>query len=201
MKDNWIKIQWVIITVLILIIIFLRECESNNTPYKSRIITKTEIKYDTIKERTVAYIPKWKTKVETKHDTIYDTTFLNFPIDTNAILKEFFTTYAYVDTIKKDSVTIIVFDTVTQNQIIKRLVEYELLYPTKIITNTEEIFLNKREFYAGIGLGGNQNGFSYVGSEFLLRTKKNQAYGLGLGINENLQPTLGFKMYWKIGNK
>jgi hypothetical protein len=33
----------------------------------------------------------------------------------------------------------------------------------------------------------------------MYRNKKKQAYGLGVGINQNLQPVLSGRIYWKIG--
>ena len=33
----------------------------------------------------------------------------------------------------------------------------------------------------------------------MLRTKKKQAYGIGIGVNNELKPVGGFKMYWKLG--
>jgi hypothetical protein len=76
-----------------------------------------------------------------------------------------------------------------------------MLYRTILTETTIEKILNNREFYIGVGLIGNANNFSYIGPEVLLRTTKRQAYGLGIGVNNNFEPTVGIKMYWKIGKK
>jgi len=159
-------------------------------------VVKTVTKYDTIREEIISYVPKWKTKIITKTDTIHDSIIVPKEIDTLAILEDYFSTYAYVDTIKKDSVEFIIYDTITQNQIIKRGIKYTILYPTTYITT--ETFINKRELYGGLGVYGNMNGLTFVGPEFLLKDKKGHAFGLGAGINNKLEPTLGFKMYWKL---
>ena len=60
---------------------------------------------------------------------------------------------------------------------------------------------NKNEFYVGLGLVGSKNGINFFGPELMLRTKKKQVYGLGVGIDGNLQPNLSLRTYWKIGKK
>ena len=42
---------------------------------------------------------------------------------------------------------------------------------------------------------------NYIGGEILLKTRKRTMYGLGLGIDQSLQPALSGRMYWKIGKK
>jgi hypothetical protein len=31
------------------------------------------------------------------------------------------------------------------------------------------------------------------------RNKKRQAYGLGVGVDQNLVPVISIRMYWKLG--
>ena len=198
MKKIFKNFQSLIIIGLIIVIFLLRECrgEKSPTPTEPVTIVKIETKYDTIVETVPTYIPKYKTKVKIKtvHDTIriHDTT----PVDTAAILKDYFTTYAYTDTLKKDSVTFVINDTISQNKILSRGIKYNLIYPTTTITTEREV--NKRELYIGFGLGGDRQQLSYIGSELLLRNKKDKIYGIGLGINNNFKPVLTFKMNWKV---
>ena len=196
---SWLKdFKTLIIIGLIIVIFLLRECkgESKGTPIEPVTIVKIETKYDTIVETVETYIPEYRTKVKWKtvHDTIevHDT----IPTDTASILKDYFETYAYTDTLKTDSVTFIVNDTISQNKILSRGINYSLVYPTTIISTEREV--NKRELYIGFGLGGDKQQLSYVGSELMLRNKKERIYGVGLGINNNFEPILTFKMSWKI---
>ena len=198
MKKVFKNFQTLIIIGLIIVIFLLRECkgESKGAPIEPVTIVKIETKYDTIVETVETYIPEYRTKVKWKtvHDTIevHDT----IPTDTASILKDYFATYAYTDTLKTDSVTFIVNDTISQNRILSRGINYSLVYPTKIISTEREV--NKRELYIGFGLGGDKQQLSYVGSELMLRNKKERIYGVGLGINNNFEPILTFKMSWKI---
>ena len=199
MKKAFKNIQTVIIVVLLIIIIFLRECQSNqsNSPLtEPDTIVKIETRYDTIVEIIETYIPEYRTKIKYKtvHDTIevHDT----IPVDTASILEDYFATYAYTDTLKKDSVTFVINDTISQNKILSRGINYSLAYPTTIIS--KESVTNKRELYVGLGLGGDKHQISYIGSELMLINKKKQIYGIGLGINSSFEPILTFKMGWKV---
>jgi hypothetical protein len=198
LKNIFKNFQSLIIIGLIIVIFLLRECRGEKSPLPTEPITivKIETKYDTIIETVPTYIPKYKTRVKWKtvHDTIeiHDT----IPVDTASVLEEYFAAYAYTDTLKKDSVTFIINDTISQNKILSRGIKYNLVYPTTIIQTEREV--NQRELYVGFGLGGDRQQISYAGSELILRTKKEKLYGVGIGINNSFQPILTFKMNWKV---
>ena len=195
MKSLFNNIQTIIIVVLVVVIILLRECKNGKEPEPEiERIVKIETKYDTIVKSVPTYIPEYRTKIITK--TIHDT--VQFDIDTASILEDYFSTYSYIDTVDADSINLIIFDTISQNKIISRGIDYSLIYPTTTIT--KERVINEREFYVGFGIGGSKSQISYLTSELTFRTKKKQIYGVGLGINSNLEPILGFKMSWKIKN-
>ena len=203
MKKAFKNIQTVIIFVLLIIIFFLRECQgnqSNSSLTEPDTIVKIETKYDTIVNTIETYVPEYVTEVKWKTKTIHDTLILEvhdtIPVDTALVLEDYFKAYAYTDTIKKDSVTLTIKDTITQNKIVSRGIEYTLIYPTTTITKKSDF--NKRELYVGLGLGGDKQQISYIGSELMLRNKKKQIYGIGLGINSSFEPILTFKMGWKV---
>ena len=200
MKKLFKNFQSLIIIGLIIVIFLLRECrgESKGTPVEPVTVVKVETKYDTIVEKVETYIPEYRTKIKWKTKTVHDTVEVHdtVPVDTLSILEDYFATYAYTDTLKKDSVTFIINDTISQNRILSRGINYSLVYPTKIIQTEREV--NKRELYLGFGIGGDKQQLSFVGSELLLRNKKERIYGVGLGINQNFEPILTFKMSWKV---
>ena len=86
---------------------------------------------------------------------------------------------------------------ISKNKITSRNVNYKLLIPK--ITIEKTIILNKREFYTGFGVTGNLDQLNYIGVEGLYRTKKKQAFGLGIGVNQDLIPVVSGRMYWKLG--
>ena len=200
MKSLFKNFQSLIIIGLIIVIFLLRECrgEKSSLPTEPVKVVKVETKYDTIVKEVTSYVPEYRTEVKWKTKTIHDTIEVHdtIPIDTASILEDYFKAYAYNDTLKEDSITLIVNDIISQNQIMSRNIKYSLVYPTTIIQTEREV--NKRELYLGFGIGGDRQQLSFVGSELLLRNKKERIYGVGLGINQNFEPILTFKMSWKI---
>ena len=195
MKVFFKNIQTLLIVVLVAIILFMRACSGSKTPTPTSepiTLTQTVTKWDTLKIDSLVYVPRWKTKVNTIHDTILA------DIDTLNILKDYYTKYFYTDTLNLDSLgNIIINDTISRNSIIFRKITPNILFPTTTVTNT--VYINKREFYGGFGIKGKSDQLNYLGGELLFRTKNKQAYSVGVGINQDFQPILGFGMYWKIG--
>jgi hypothetical protein len=193
MKKYFKNLQTLLIVVLVVVILLMRNCSGESAPAEPVIITNVEVKYDTITKYVPEYIPKLVTKVEYVHDTVFRTQ----PIDTVAILKNYFATYVYEDRQELDSLNITIKDSVTQNKIISRSIAYDLIYPTTTIT--KEIYLNNREFYYGLNLNGKSDQLNYLGGSLLYRTKNKQIYSVGLGVNQNMEPVISAGLYWKIG--
>ena len=188
-----------IILVLIIVIIFLRQCSGDGgeiTPSEPTIVTKVETKYDTITIDKKVYVPKWKTKIVTQVDSIL----VNTPIDTLEVLKDYYAKNVFVDKIELDSLGFVtITDTIWKNTLFNRLVESEIIIPTTTVTQTE--YINPREFYIGFGLNGTSKQFNYVGGSILYRTRKKQAFGLGIGLNDQFQPIISTQFLWKLGKK
>ena len=198
MKDYFKNIKTLSIAVLIIVIYLQRSCNSSPIEIEPKVITKVETKWDTITIDKPIYVPKWKTKVITKYEN--DTILVRIPIDTLAVLKDYYAKNVYVDEIVLDSLgTVIITDTITQNSIFSRQIQSNILIPTTTIT--EEHYINKREFYYGLGLQGRSDQIKYLGGELLYKDKKRQIYGLGLGINHEFKPVISGRMYWKFGKK
>ena len=199
MKTYFGNIKNIIILVLIIIIIFLRQCSGGgveDTPSEPTIITKTETKYDTVTVDKKIYVPKWKTKIVTQVDSIL----VNTPIDTLEVLKDYYAKNVFVDKIELDSLGFVtITDTIWKNTLFNRLVESEIIIPTTTVTQTE--YINPREFYVGFGLNGTTKQFNYVGGSILYRTRKKQAFGLGIGLNDQFQPIISTQFLWKLGKK
>jgi hypothetical protein len=193
MKEYVQDIRTVLIAALIIIILLMRSCSGNSQPVEPKIITKIETKYDTITKEVPVYVPKYVQKIETRIDTIIKTQ----PIDTVAILKDYFATYVYQDRQELDSLNLTIIDSISQNKIFARSIEYDLIYPTTTIT--KEIYLNNRELYWGLDINGTADQLNYVGGGLIYRNRKKQIYGLGVGIDQNLEPVLSGRLYWKIG--
>jgi len=38
-----------------------------------------------------------------------------------------------------------------------------------------------------------------LGGEFMYKNKQRNMFGVGMGVNQDLQPVVSGRMYWKIG--
>ncbi len=191
MKKYIGSIQNVLIIVLVLVLLYQSQC-SRKDPVEPEVIVTIETKWDTVNVTQTEYVPKWRTRVVTEHDTIPQ------DIDTMSILKDYYAKYHYTDTLTLDTLGFLVLnDTISQNSILSRSFTSDISIPTTTIT--KEIYLNKREFYWGMGVNGGTSQLDYVGGEFMFKNKQRNMYGIGVGVNQDLQPTISGRMYWKIG--
>jgi len=191
MKKYIGSIQNLLIIVLVVLVLFQSQC-SRKDPVEPEVIVTIETKWDTVNVIQTEYVPKWRTRVVTEHDTIPQ------DIDTMSILKDYYAKYHYTDTLTLDTLGFLVLnDTISQNSILSRSFTSDISIPTTTIT--KEIYLKKREFFWGLGVNGGTSQLDYVGGEFMFKNKQRNMYGIGVGVNQDLQPTISGRMYWKIG--
>ena len=199
MKYN-LNIKDILIVVLVIIILLMRSCSGGGEPV---VVTKTEIKYDTITNEITTYVPKLTTRIVTEIDTItdslyivkHDTLYGDIIIDTAKILEDFFAKYVYKDTQDHDSIKFVINDTISKNQILSRDVKFTYVKPTITITK----YINRREFYVGLGIMGTPQRLSFVGPQLNYKDKKRNLFGLGIGIDSDLQPVVSVNFAWRIG--
>lgn len=165
---------------------------------------------DKVKNTTVTKIDTVY-RIITKINTVYkpgvtkyipaDTVYKSIPIDTTAVIKDYFAKIYYEDTIKLDSYGyILIKDTISQNRILTRSSITNIIVPTidKTITNTIYPPL-KNQVYFGFDLMGNKtNPINYFGLALSLKTKKEGLYNIGAGLTSNEGTTLKFGIQWKI---
>ena len=191
MKKYFQNIQSLLLVVLVVIIFLMRGCSSTPASTEPRIERDTVTEYITIEKESIVYQPKIKYITKVDIDT-----FLT-PVDTLAILADYYAIRTYEDTQVLDSLNITITDTVSQNQILGRQIAYNFTYPRKTIKET--IYINQRELYFGLRGIGNMDQVSYLGGEMLFRNKKKQIYSFGAGVDQNLVPVISLSMYWKLG--
>jgi hypothetical protein len=191
LKGYFKNIQTLLIVVLAVLLFYQKSC-SSTPPVEPQTITEVVTRWDTLKVATKEYVPKYIKKTVVNIDTF------QAPIDTMSILRDYYAKYFYTDTIKVDSLGFIVInDTVTRNLISKRDVQSNIFIPTTTITNTT--YLYKRELFWGASISGNQEQIQSINGELMYVNKKRNAYGFGVGVDQNFQPIFTGRLYWKIG--
>lgn len=187
MKD----IKNILIVVLLGFIIYLKQCSSPKIVTDTKEVIRVETKYDTITNTKEVYIPKYTEIPVYIHDTIRE-------IDTVRVVGDYFKKRFYLDTLNNDSnLIVIVADTVTQNRITSRKFTYQLIDKETIITKDSSV--NKNEFFWGLDMAGTKRQLNFIGAGVMMETKKDDIYGVGLGINQDLQPVINLKFYRKFG--
>ena len=188
-----------VIIVLAIIILLMRMCQF--TPEnKNKIIKIRGKKYEVIKIDTVVKTIK-KTFYRKGEDIYHDTTiYINVPqdVDTNKILKNYFSLNVYIDSLKlPDSLgSITVTDTISQNKIVNRKYDTKL---NKVEINTYLKELPTNQLYFGPSLGLNRNnGLNNAGIQILLKTKNDRGYSLNVGIGPKKDVVLQGGILWKI---
>ena len=199
MKINFNNILSIAILILAVIIVLQR---SNSSP---DIIEKSIVIRDTIwqKKDSVIYTsPKVVQTIPVKivsekylPDPNYDKLVLQY----QELVKLHLAKNIQKDSVKIDSIGFVkVTDTVQNNIVQNRKWEYNIKYPIikeTIIEPPKKI----NQLYIGGGLQGNQyNIINSINGGILYKNKKDQIYGLSVGINTNGQIVYGVSSYWKI---
>ena len=197
MRKYFGDIKTLLIVVLGVIIFLTRSCQGGSDITEPQVITEVVTQWDTVKVENTKYIPKVIERIVVNIDTFAT------PIDTLSVLQDYYAKYFYTDTIKIDTIGYVTInDTITRNLISFRDVQSNIFIPTTTITNT--VYLNRREFFGGISVGGmlnpvqNESPINYISGELLYINKKRNVYGFGLGVDADFLPILSGRMYWKL---
>jgi len=215
----------ILILLLLGIILFLRGCgedygdktlvEVDGEQYEL-LESKTDTIYVEKEVKVTKYVPKYITKEVIKE--------VEIPVDVDslAIIKDYFSKVTVKDTLSlaydfppvvtdslgnKPSGDLgfgILTDIISQNRIESREIDWYFKIPT-VYNTTIVKELPKNEFYIGFGTGIDQtNGLNNLSGNVLFKNKKQNIYGLNIGISNQLgeyKPFVGGSMYWKLGKK
>ena len=199
--------------VLLIAIVVFQQCGGNKKG-TGEIVKVDGKKYELIKHE-IDTIEVVKTKVVTKKgEDIYHETIVEHEVrvpvnvDTNAILKEYYTKVLYKDVlVLPDSLgTVAVTDTISQNKIFGRTFNANVKQRTiKETTIVKE--LPKNQVYFGFGGQFNKTDLiTGLSTGVILKTKKDKIYQVNLGVtnstidgvNGEFKPYVGAGVYWKI---
>jgi hypothetical protein len=201
---DYLDLKSIIIICLIIVILLLRMC-SPKPPVKPGDTIKVGGKKYVVLHRIIdtQYIPKTKT-VYKPGETIYveKPIYIDVPsdVDTGAILKDYYAKRVYKDSIKlEDSLgTITLIDTIQENKIKGRWFKSNI----NQIVIKDSIIVEKppvNQFYFGGVVGADRIvGFNFFGPSLVLKTKSDNMYSLGVGINNNRATSVQLGALWKI---
>jgi len=200
------------IAIAVLVVIVLLEYFNPGGKMPGRTIRIDGKKYEVIKHE-IDTIDIVKTKIVTKkgqdiyHETIKE---VNIPtiVDTQALLHDYFAKNIYKDTLNlPDSLgTVSLIDTITQNKILGRTFNASVKQRTIKETTIVKELPKTKVFYGFEGGFNKADVVSHLGFGFLVNTKKDKIFHLGIGAANRttdgtsgaLSPYIGGGVYWKI---
>ena len=199
MKINFNNILSIAILILAVIIVLQR---SNSSP---DIIEKPIVVRDTVwqKKDSVIYTsPKVVQTIPIKvisEKYLPDPNYEKLVLQYQELVKLHLAKNIQKDSVQIDSIGFVkVTDTVQNNIVQNRKWEYNIKYPIikeTIIQPPKKV----NQLYIGGGLQGNQyNIINSINGGILYKNKKDQLYGLSIGVNTNGQVVYGLSSYWKI---
>jgi hypothetical protein len=200
------------IAIAVLVVIVLLEYFNPGGKMPGRKIIIEGKAYEVIKH-DIDTIDIVKTKVVTKkgediyHETIKEVIIPTI-VDTQALLHDYFAKNIYKDTLQlPDSLgTIAMIDTITQNKILGRTFNASVKQRTIKETTIVKELPKTKLFYGFEGGFNKADVVSHLGFGFLLNTKKDKMFHLGLGVANRttdgtsgaLAPYIGGGVYWKL---
>jgi len=206
MMKNILKLDFktLIIVGLIIVVLLMRMCDGEKPQSnEGEIIDVNGKKYEVVdKKSDTTYIIKDSLIYKKGKDIRVEVevpVYIPAQVDTQLILKDFFSKRFYKDTIDLGQNSfVIINDTISENKILSR--GFNSSITERIIKDT--LFLKelpKRQLFFGLQGGFDKKEIvNYGGLGLLYKDKKDKVFNLGLGINSNKQPTIMGGVYWKI---
>lgn len=202
---TFIKNQFLSLVTLALVFLLLIERCDGPKPSENTPTVKRDTVYIPV-QGTVTHIPSLVASIPIPVEKIIkevkyypDTTYLGLLKQYKEVLQLYFALNAFKDTLSIDSIgSVFVTDSVSKNLIMHRSYEYDLKYP--VITNTITLPAKARnQLYVGGSVEGNANVLiDQINAGVLLKTRRDQIYGLYGGMDYNGKAAIGLQSYWKI---
>lgn len=200
--------QFLVILILAGIILLERSCTSKPADPKPTIITIVDTSWKHMVQPITNVYPTVTQKipyiagVDKRVDTMYQPS----PVDSvlrqqyQALRDSLLASNIYKQTLKYDSSSITLTDTVSQNHLTGRGYHFDLKYPVVTTTTTiKESYKPVTQLYIGGGITGNQQQFIQgFNAGLLLKNRKDQIYSINAGIGTQGVITYGISSYWKI---
>lgn len=172
-----------IITILLLVIIWMRKCGPGRT---IKMVTKTDTVRVTFRDTVykTKQIPYTIVYRDTLLRFIDDTLYIVEPVDTAQILTDYFARRYYIDTSQVKGGLVIIYDTVSENRIMGRSLYFtgKETIVTNTITGYKE-YPNRLRLLGGFQVFGNKtNPLAGIGGSILLQTRDYKSFTAGVSF-------------------
>lgn len=156
------------------------------------IITKTDTIQQVPDTVTIYKIPP--PEIKYRDTTIYETVYKDRDVDTAAILRNYFAKNHYSDiSTDRKNYWIKISDTISQNKIVYRDIQYRDLSPTQIVNN--KIIHKQNKVFIGVDMLAGEGYFGVIPT-VEIKTKEDYLFGIGYDIaNNNFQISAKMKIF------
>ena len=193
-----------IIVVLAVILLITRMCSSPPTPPNTTTVKLDGKKYELVSHKIdTVYVPTVTIKYlpgKTIPQQHLKPTTPPANINKDSIVKDYYSTTVYKDTVKlkNNQGYVSVTDTVSKNKIVGRVwnahINSTIIHDNSVIKD-----LPVTQVYIGGLMGFDKNSLiNFVGPSLLLKTKQDHIYSLGVGYSSNKVLAVQGGIYWKI---
>lgn len=192
-----------LIVIVLILLVLLQRCNDPKPPGTPTVVRDTVwvVKDSTIYSRpqiikTIPIdVPRETIIKEYLPDTNYNALLKQY----ESVVNELLAKNIQRDSISVDSIGYVkITDTVQKNMVVGRSTQVNVKYPIIKETITLPAPIT-RQVYAGGQISGNSaeliNG---INAGLLLKNKRDQIYGVTIGLNTNGQVSYGLQSYWKI---
>lgn len=197
-----IRIKDILLVAIVLIVLwllFFKDSTYVGSPNNLSNYKKVAEIHDTVfQEKTLV---KYKQGKDIQSYIILTDTVEHIIHDTVKVLNDYFAVKAYVDTIKKDSNTFVITDTISQNKILSRSFMANLTEKTII---TKQLYVEKPKNTLYLGFRGDfrpLNVLQVVSPSLILNAKNKALMGLSLDLYKTGGIGYSGSFYLKIGKK
>jgi hypothetical protein len=206
MFRDFIKNNFLSLIIIILgFIILLQRCSVPVNPSEPQIIRDTVW---VVKDSVINSKPKVINTISySSHDTIYnhyvpDTNYSKLVLQYQSVVNELLAKNIQLDSLKIDSIGYVrVVDTVQKNLITGRSYKYNLKYPIVKETIIQPAPKVRQLYVGGEFRGSRSTLINGVSAGMLYKNKKDQIFGVNLGLSVQGDPVIGVSSYWKISLK
>ncbi|MEY2647028.1 MAG: hypothetical protein RL158_1004 [Bacteroidota bacterium] len=197
-----IRIKDILLVAIVLIVLwllFFKDSTYIGSPKNLSNYKMVAEIHDTVYQQKT--ITKYKKGKDIQSYIILTDTVEHIVHDTVKVLNDYFAVKAYVDTIKKDSNTFVITDTISQNKILSRSFMANLTEKTII---TKQLYVEKPKNTIYLGFRGDfrpLNGLQVVSPSLMLNAKNKALMGLSLDLYKTGGIGYSGSFYLKIGKK
>lgn len=200
---KYLDFKTILILGLVIVILLMKLFSGKKTD--TNIINVDGKKYELVKrEIDTEYVEHTKTITKPGKDIVHDTTIYvsiptHEPIDTVALLRNYYAKNVFKDTLKLDDSLgyVSVTDTISQNKIFSRRWDSKI-FERKITDKMIVKELKNQVFIGGVMGFDKVNVVNFAGPSLIIKNKKDNVYSISVGYSNSKAITLQGGIFWKI---